>query len=146
MWTGGGFERDATRALTSPISKNGVQQAASLAAFSGAFGSIPMFRADFLYGSSKSVEVRPKLPFVRKSNELDQTEQQTLTLLRLSSQKAETIYQLVQDFVQMVRHRQGEKLDAWLIQVASSHLPDLRREAFGIERDKAAVAAGLTLS
>ena len=44
----------------------------------------------------------------------------------------------------MVRHRQGEKLDAWLKQVASSHLPDLRRFAQGIERDKPAVQAGLS--
>jgi len=75
---------------------------------------------------------------------LDQTEQETLRMLRQSSPRVETIYQLVQDFVHMVRHRQGDKLDAWLSQAASSHLPDLRRFAGGIERDKAAVVAGLT--
>ena len=81
---------------------------------------------------------------VRESEELDQTEQETLALLRQSSPRVETIYQLVQDFVHMVRLRQGNKLDAWLKQATSSHLPDLRREAVGIERDKAAVLAGLT--
>lgn len=83
---------------------------------------------------------------VRESSALDQSEQETLALLRQSSPRVETIYQLVQDFVHMVRHRQGEKLDAWLSQAASSHLPDLRRFAVGIERDKAAVLAGLSHS
>jgi transposase len=82
--------------------------------------------------------------FVRESTALDQTEQETLHLLRQSSPRAETLYQLVQDFVHMVRHRQGEKLDVWLSHAPSSHLSDLRRFAVGIERDKAAVLAGLT--
>jgi transposase len=82
---------------------------------------------------------------VRESTALDQTEQETLALLRQSSPRVEMLYQLVQDFVHMVRHRQGEKLDAWLSQAASSHL-DLRRFVVGIERDKAAVLAGLSHS
>jgi len=81
---------------------------------------------------------------VRDPSALDQTEQETLRMLRQSSPRVETIYQLVQDFVHMVRYRQGEKLDSWLSQAVSSHLPDLRRFAVGIERDKAAVLAGLT--
>jgi transposase len=83
---------------------------------------------------------------IREFTALDQTEQDTLTFLRQSSPRVQTLYQLVQDFVSMVRHRQGEKLDAWLRQAASSHLPDLKRFAVGIERDKAAVLAGLTYS
>ena len=75
---------------------------------------------------------------------LDQTEQAALRLLRQNSPRVETLYQLVQDFVHMVRLRQGDKLDAWLKRATSSHLPDLRRFAVGIERDKAAVVAGLT--
>lgn len=82
--------------------------------------------------------------FVRQFTELDSDEQETLSLLRQRSQRAETIYQLTQAFVQMVRHRQGEKLDAWLKQATSSHQPDLRRFAQGIERDKEAVQAGLS--
>lgn len=81
---------------------------------------------------------------VRDPSALDQTEQETLRVLRQSSPRVQTLYQLVQDFVHMVRYRQGEKLDTWLSQAASSHLPDLRRFAVGIERDKAAVVAGLT--
>jgi transposase len=84
--------------------------------------------------------------FVREPTPLDQTERETLALLRQRSQRVETLYQLVQSFVHMVRHQQGEQLDGWLKQTASSHLPDLKRFAQGIERDKAAVLAGLTLS
>ncbi|WP_040445485.1 ISL3 family transposase [Ktedonobacter racemifer] len=45
----------------------------------------------------------------------------------------------------MVRTRQGEQLDTWLAKVASSSLPEFQKFASGIERDKAAVIAGLTL-
>jgi transposase len=54
-------------------------------------------------------------------------------------------YRFVQDFVHMVRTRQGEQLDTWLAKVASSSLPEFQKFASGIERDKAAVIAGLTL-
>ncbi len=48
-------------------------------------------------------------------------------------------------FRSMVRQRQGDCLDGWLSAVAKSHLAELQTFAFGIERDKAAVQAGLTL-
>ena len=45
----------------------------------------------------------------------------------------------------MVRKLQGDSLDAWLERVKASHIPELQGFAQGIERDKAAVQAGLTL-
>ena len=48
--------------------------------------------------------------------------------------------------MQMVRERTGEDLDAWLDKVQESHLPEFDSFATGIQRDKAAVLAGLTLS
>jgi len=45
----------------------------------------------------------------------------------------------------MMRHRQGACLDAWLTQVHESGLPELQSFAYGVEQDKAAVQAGLTL-
>ena len=45
----------------------------------------------------------------------------------------------------MLRTRTGEKLDDWLAQVSDSHLQELQSFALGIERDKLAVVAGLTL-
>ena len=50
-----------------------------------------------------------------------------------------------QDFMQMLRRREGKRLDAWLNQVKASRLPELKRFARSIQRDKDAVLAGLTL-
>jgi transposase len=41
--------------------------------------------------------------------------------------------------------RSGEKLDAWLSKVMSSQIRELQSFVLGVERDKAAVLAGLTL-
>lgn len=46
----------------------------------------------------------------------------------------------------MVRERGGKQLERWLVKVRASPIPELHRFAKGIERDKAAVLAGLTLS
>ena len=51
---------------------------------------------------------------------------------------------LVQQFTQMLRERQGECLDDWLMQVNRSNLPELQAFATGVEKDKEAVRAGLT--
>jgi transposase len=59
---------------------------------------------------------------------------------------AETIYQLVQEFFRLVRSRQGTQLDSWMSKVEASGIQELQRFANGLERDKAAVLAGLTLS
>ena len=53
--------------------------------------------------------------------------------------------QLVQDFRQIVRGRQGERLDQWLRVVKESSLPELQTSAAGIQRDYTAVQAELTL-
>ena len=44
----------------------------------------------------------------------------------------------------MVHKREGRRLDAWLDQVEASDLGELQSKALGVERDKAAVQAGLT--
>lgn len=83
--------------------------------------------------------------FLREPTDLDEQEQQTLTAIRKSQEALETAYQLVQAFRSIVRHRQGDRLDAWLSAVAKSQISELQTFASGIERDKAAVQAGLTL-
>ncbi|GCF08667.1 transposase [Dictyobacter arantiisoli] len=52
---------------------------------------------------------------------------------------------MVQQFTQMVRTRTEEHLDGWLAKVADSQIPKLQSFTLGIERDKPAVVAGLTL-
>ena len=55
------------------------------------------------------------------------------------------MYELAQDFMQMLRHREGQRLDVWLDQVRASHIPELQRFVRSLQRDKDAVLAGLTL-
>jgi transposase len=52
---------------------------------------------------------------------------------------------LVQQFAHMLRTRTGERLDDWLTKGAASQTPELQSFVLGVERDKAAVLAGLTL-
>jgi transposase len=81
---------------------------------------------------------------VRDPADLEASEWKELTTLCQASVTVETTYQLVQAFVQMVRERQGECLEAWLEQVRASQIPELISFVRGVERDKEAVIAGLT--
>ncbi len=53
---------------------------------------------------------------------------------------------MAQDFLQMMRKREGERLDAWLARVRESRLTEGPRFVHGVEEDYDAVKAGLTLS
>jgi transposase len=83
--------------------------------------------------------------FVRDPATLDEKAQVTLTAICQASETARTTYQLVQEFRHMLHHREGEKLDDWLAKVTMSHIRELQSFVLGVERDKAAVVAGLTL-
>jgi transposase len=83
--------------------------------------------------------------FIRPSKDLDEKEQQELAAIRQASETAETIYQLVRGFLQIVRTRRGEQLDSWIRTVRACHIRELNRFVTGLERDKEAVMAGLTL-
>jgi transposase len=84
--------------------------------------------------------------FMRNPDMLEETEQEHLAAFRRADPSLDTTYQLVQDFLAMMRKREGERLDAWLSQVHESQLPELESFAHGVERDKDAVQAGLTLA
>jgi transposase len=83
--------------------------------------------------------------FLRRPADLSSEEQETLALLRLLHAEVNQAYELVQQFAQMLRTRTGENLDAWLAQARASQLREFRSFVTGVERDKAAVKAGLTL-
>ena len=83
--------------------------------------------------------------FVRQPNDLDEMEQKELGLIRAASPSAEDAYRLAQAFMQMVREHTGHQLETWLSSVEESTLPELKSFAKGIQQDKAAVLAGLTL-
>lgn len=84
--------------------------------------------------------------FMRPVEKLKESERKELVTLLQTSSMAQTMYQLVQGFLHIVHQLEGEQLDAWLAKVASSQIKELQRFAKGLERDKAAVLAGLTLS
>ncbi len=83
--------------------------------------------------------------FVRDPTTLDEKEHATLTAICQASETARTIYQLVQEFRHMLHTREGTKLDGWLAKVTASQIRELQSFVLGVERDKAAVVAGLTL-
>ncbi len=68
-----------------------------------------------------------------------------LALIRQASPSAQTAYRLTQAFMHMVRERTGMLLDTWLQEAEENHLPEFESFATGIQQDKAAVLAGLTL-
>jgi transposase len=83
--------------------------------------------------------------FVRDRASLDEQEQAQLSAICQASETARTTYQLVQQFRDMLHTLSGEKLDDWLSCVKASHIRELESFVTGVERDKAAVVAGLTL-
>jgi transposase len=83
--------------------------------------------------------------FARDPDSLDEKEQETLTAICQSSETAGLTYQLVQEFRHMLHHREAEKLETWLAKCTSSQIRELQSFVQGVERDKAAVVAGLTL-
>jgi transposase len=54
-------------------------------------------------------------------------------------------YELAQEFVTMARERTGQQLDAWLTRATASGITELDRFARGLNDDRAAVEAGLSL-
>jgi transposase len=60
--------------------------------------------------------------FLRRTEKLEAKAQETLVMLRQIHPEVDLAYDLVQQFVQMLRTRMGEYLDAWLDQVANSNL------------------------
>ncbi len=68
-----------------------------------------------------------------------------LQSLRQASPHLETTYQLVDKFLHMVREHAGEQLDMWLDEAEASHLKAFDSFLTGVQQDKDAVFAGLTL-
>lgn len=83
--------------------------------------------------------------FVRDPSDLEKTEQDELAAIRQASCIANMVYGLTQDFMSMLRHREGERLDTWLENARNSKICELQRIVHSIEKDKEAVLAGLTL-
>jgi transposase len=83
--------------------------------------------------------------FLRRPEGLEADEQETLALFRTLHAEVDQAYELIQQFVHMLRTRTGEQFDDWLERVRASQIRELQGFVVGVERDKAAVMAGLTL-
>jgi transposase len=81
--------------------------------------------------------------FVRRSDDLDPEQQAYVQRLTTVDPMLATAYRLTQDFAIMVRERQGDRLDGWLMETDTCQVPALRRFAAGLRGDLAAVRAGL---
>ena len=84
--------------------------------------------------------------FIRDPKHLTTQKQAELELICQRSETARKTYAVTQQFMRMLRLRRGQEFENWLSAVEASQIPELRRFAQGLLRDKSAVVAGLTLS
>jgi transposase len=88
---------------------------------------------------------RVALLVVQHPERLDEEGTVYLTTVRAQDQRIDQACRLAQAFAEMVRDRQGARLDAWVADVQASGIDELARFAAGLLTDEAAVRAGLTL-
>jgi transposase len=82
--------------------------------------------------------------FLRSPTDLKPEERHDLeTILGYSSDRA-ALYQIVQQFQEMIHHRGPELLDDWMKQVLACSCPELHRFVTGLRQDYGAVKAALT--
>lgn len=81
---------------------------------------------------------------MRELERLDEQEHQTLALIRQDPQ-VNWAYELVQQFVRMVKERTAEPLENWLLACLSSGITELEHFAHGLQKEVSALQAGLTL-
>jgi hypothetical protein len=82
---------------------------------------------------------------VRRPDTLATDDQRLVERLCQHTPTIATAYQLAQDFIQMVRERQADTFAVWLTRATTSGIPEFQGFVAGLERDKAAVVAALTL-
>lgn len=80
-----------------------------------------------------------------KDEELTQEQRQRLQQLREKDRQIEEVYQLVQEFRRIVREKRKDDLADWLKRAKGSKIKELVSFSNGIELDRAAVEAGLSL-
>lgn len=83
---------------------------------------------------------------LRRDEKLSEEEHQDLEVLQSAHTEVAHAITLAQTFARMVRERLPDALDPWLQEASESELPELCRFAAGIQRDKAAVLAALSLA
>jgi len=82
---------------------------------------------------------------LRRAERRSEEQQAYLDVLRGADPVVATATGLVDEFLGMVRHREGERLPAWLERAEASGIDELVRFARKLRTDQDAVQAGLTL-
>lgn len=101
--------------------------------------------------SPRPVTARPPSPrtvagwVLRRPETLSETEHLRLKSVRANCPQIDALTRHVRSFATMLTERQGERLPDWLDAVRQDDLPSLHTLAAGIDRDRDAVTAGLTL-
>ena len=81
----------------------------------------------------------------KQDEELESEEHADRDRLLEHSSDAKMLHQLIQQFMQMIRERQADQLNAWMHVACTCDIKEMKSFAAGIERDYDAVKAGLTL-
>jgi transposase len=97
------------------------------------------------YLAPKSSPRQIRWLLAKKHEALGEEEQAELARLLKGSEEVCLLNRLLQAFLQMIRERQAEHLDAWMREASSIRIKELLSFVAGIERDYDAVKAGLTL-
>ncbi|MFB7971684.1 transposase [Streptomyces rubiginosohelvolus] len=82
---------------------------------------------------------------LRRPETLPEPEQLLLKTVRTHCPETDALTRHVRAFAVMLTERQSERLPDWLVAVRQNDLPSLHTLAAGIDRDRDAVIAGLTL-
>lgn len=82
---------------------------------------------------------------VRPQERLKDDEQSNLQAVCDGCSELAALHVLAQSFGQIVRKREGHRLQGWIQQIEASNFRDVQRFVAGLQRDHAEVLAGLTL-
>lgn len=82
---------------------------------------------------------------MRDEDTLDEEEKQALQRVRAADSQVEAVWQLAQQFAEMLRKRQHERLETWIEQVVNDNVTGLVRFAKGLVGDLKAVRNALKL-
>ena len=119
--------------------------------FRGSYATVYAYLAPFKgEAAPPAVPGPPKVRHItswirRRPGNLDADEQLKLKQVRAACPQLDALRGHVEEFAKMLTGRHGERLDAWIAAVRADDLPHLHAFANGLERDHAAVLAGLTL-
>jgi len=96
-------------------------------------------------GQASSVTPARVWLFVKDQQQLTADQRALIERICHTNADLQELYQLGQDFVQMVKQRQVRQLDGWLTRASQSSSVELRGFASSIKQDYAAVKAALSL-